>query len=104
MIAYPYSNISLWGPARWHYAYRHWYAPDCALTALFYGNRRYSRNYRQVMEMQRQLGFDLDKTPFVPVKHHLAHASSAYHLSGFEEKTAILEYLVMEDILIKKKP
>ena len=26
----------------------------------------------------------------VHVKHHLAHASSAYHLSGFREKTAIL--------------
>ena len=90
MIAYPYSNISLWSPARWHYAYRHWYAPDRALTALFNGNRRYRRNYRQATEMLRQAGFDLDKTPFVPVEHHLAHASSAYHLSGFEEKTAII--------------
>jgi carbamoyltransferase len=26
----------------------------------------------------------------VPVEHHLAHASSAYHLSGFKEKTAII--------------
>ena len=90
MIAYPYSNISLWSPARWHYAYRHWYAPDRALTALFNGNRRYRRNYRQATEMLRQAGFDLDKTPFVPVEHHLAHASSAYHLSGFEGKTAIM--------------
>jgi carbamoyltransferase len=37
-----------------------------------------------------QLGIDAKRTPFVPVEHHLAHASSAYHLSGFEEKTAIL--------------
>ena len=26
----------------------------------------------------------------MPVEHHLAHASSAYHLSGFQEKTAIV--------------
>ena len=33
---------------------------------------------------------DWSKTSFVPVAHHLAHASSAYHLSGFAGKTAIL--------------
>jgi carbamoyltransferase len=37
-----------------------------------------------------QLGFDLKKTEIVPVEHHLAHAASAYHCSGFKEKTAIL--------------
>ena len=31
-----------------------------------------------------------DDISFRPVEHHLAHASSAYHLSGFTEKTAIL--------------
>jgi predicted NodU family carbamoyl transferase len=38
----------------------------------------------------QQLGFDLKKVEIVPVEHHLAHASSAYHCSGFKEKTAIL--------------
>ena len=37
-----------------------------------------------------QLGFDLKKIKIEPVEHHLAHASSAYHCSGFKEKTAIL--------------
>ena len=32
----------------------------------------------------------MSKTPLVPVEHHLAHASSAYHLSGIKEQTAIL--------------
>ncbi|HQR61072.1 MAG TPA: carbamoyltransferase C-terminal domain-containing protein, partial [Methylophilaceae bacterium] len=32
----------------------------------------------------------LDNARFVPVEHHLSHASSAYHLSGFKEKTAIV--------------
>lgn len=38
----------------------------------------------------QQLGFDLKKIKIQPVEHHLAHASSAYHCSGFKEKTAIL--------------
>lgn len=32
----------------------------------------------------------LNNAKFVPVEHHLSHASSAYHLSGFKEKTAIV--------------
>lgn len=89
-IAYPFAEIPLSSPARWHYAKRHWYAPDRALQALFAGNRRFHRNLSAVSQMLEQLGFDLNKTPITPVEHHLAHASSAYHLSGFEGKTAIL--------------
>ena len=90
VVAYPYSNISLFSPARWHFAARHWYAPDRALMALFNGNRRYRRNHRNAMAMLQQAGFDIQSVRFMPVEHHLAHASSAYHLSGFEEKTAII--------------
>ncbi len=90
VIAYPFAPIPLTSPARWHYARRHWYAPDRALQAIFAGNRRYHRNIRAVKNMLNELGFNLQKTRLVPVEHHLAHASSAYHLSGFTEKTAIL--------------
>jgi carbamoyltransferase len=90
IVAYPYAPIGLLTPARWHFAYRHWYAPDRALSALFNGNRRYRRNYRNATAALKSLGFDLTRTRFVPVEHHLAHASSAYHFSGFEEKTAII--------------
>lgn len=90
VVAFPYAPISLTTPARWHYARRYWYAPDRALDAIFNGNRRFRRNRGRVLEAGRTLGIDWDKTEFVPVEHHLAHASSAYHLSGFEEKTAIL--------------
>jgi carbamoyltransferase len=90
-VAYPYAPISLWQSlARWHYAARHWYAPDRALMALFNGNRRYRRNLRLVMTMLKQLGFGTDKLRFIPIEHHLTHASSCYHLSGFEGKCAIL--------------
>jgi len=90
LVAFPYSPISLLSPARWHYARRYWYAPDRALYAIFNGNRRYRRNVRGVMEMLEQLGVQDGQARFRPVEHHLAHASSAYHLSGFSEKAAIL--------------
>ncbi len=90
MVAFPFAPISLLTPARWHYAKRYWYAPDRALNALFNGNRHFRRNVRRVKELLNRLGIDWDSIEFVPVEHHLAHASSAYHLSGFKEKCAIL--------------
>lgn len=90
MVAFPYAQIDLKSPARWHYAKRYWYAPDRALTALFAGNRRYWRNYKNVMKMLDDLDIGSKRVKFEPVEHHLAHASSAYHLSGFKEKCAII--------------
>ena len=90
LVAFPYAPISIFSPARWHYARRYWYAPDRALYALFNGNRRYRRNVKGVLDMLQQLGMKGGEAKFRPVEHHLAHASSAYHLSGFGEKTAIL--------------
>lgn len=90
MVAFPFAKIGLFRPDRWHFAKRYWYSPDRSLTALFNGNRRFRRNKRGILGLMKELGIDKGKTPFVPVEHHLAHASSAYHLSGFKEKTAIL--------------
>jgi carbamoyltransferase len=90
VVAFPYARIGLGSAARWHYAWRHWYAPDRALTALFNGNRRFRRNLGLVQKLITDLGIGAGKARVVPVEHHLAHASSCYHLSGFEEKTAIL--------------
>jgi len=89
-VAFPYAPISLFTPARWHYARRYWYAPDRSLDALLNGNRRYRRNRARVRALGDDLGIDWSRTRFEPVEHHLAHASSAYHLSGFTEKTAIM--------------
>jgi predicted NodU family carbamoyl transferase len=89
-VAIPFAPISLGEKARWHYAKRYWYAPDRSLDAIFTGNRRYYRYKKRIEWCLLQLGFDLKKVEIVPVEHHLAHASSAYHCSGFKEKTAIL--------------
>jgi carbamoyltransferase len=88
VVAFPYAEIPLTSPARWHYAKRYWYAPDRALDAILNGNRRFRRNRDGVLKLMANLG--LSKAKFMPVEHHLAHASSAYHLSGFKEKTAIV--------------
>ena len=88
IVAFPYAEIPLSTNARWHYAKRYWYAPDRALDAIFNGNRRFRRNRDKSLALMKELG--LSKAKFVPVEHHLAHASSAYHLSGFTEKTAIV--------------
>jgi carbamoyltransferase len=85
VVAYPFAPVSLFGPARWHYALRHWYAPDRAFVAIANGNRRYRRNVRNVFAMLEKAGIDPRKIRFVPVEHHLAHASSAYHLSGYPD-------------------
>ncbi len=90
VVAFPFAPIPFFSKARWHYARRYWYAPDRALDALFNGNRHYRRNKKDVLAFLQELDFDLNKTQFVPVEHHLTHASSAYHLSGFSGKSAIL--------------
>jgi carbamoyltransferase len=88
VVAFPYAEIPLSSPARWHYAKRHWYAPDRAIDAIFNGNRRFRRNRDKAMQLMAELG--LSNARYFPVEHHLSHASSAYHLSGFQEKTAIV--------------
>ncbi len=89
-VAFPFAPFGFLYPGRWHFARRYWYAPDRALMALFNGNRLFRRNRRAILHLMGQLGLDPQRCPFVPVEHHLAHASSAYHLSGFDGKVAIL--------------
>ncbi|MGH8728443.1 MAG: carbamoyltransferase family protein [Burkholderiales bacterium] len=90
VAAIPYAPIGLTSRARWHFARRYWYAPERALDALFNGNRRYRRNVRKIFALLRDLEIDPGRIRFIPVEHHLSHASSAYHLSGFADKTAII--------------
>ena len=90
VVAIPLAPIAITRPHRWHYARRYWYAPDRSLDALFNGNRRYRRYKRQVVALLQQLGIDPHRVELDSVEHHLAHASSAYHCSGFTGKTAIM--------------
>lgn len=85
VVAIPYAPVSLFGPARWHYAWRHLYALDRAFAAIFNGNRRFRRNVRRVLDALPRIGIDPRRVKLLPVEHHLAHASSAYHLSGYRD-------------------
>ena len=89
-VAFPYAPVSLFSAARWHYAKRYWYAPDRSLDALLNGNRRFRAHRQSILGLGESLGINWSNTEFVPVEHHLSHASSAYHLSGFDDKCAIL--------------
>lgn len=88
-IAIPYAPISLFTKARWHYAYRHWYAPDRSIDSVFNGNRRYRRYLKSLGGLLDRLYISGTKVELVPIQHQIAHASSAYHLTDNGEKTAI---------------
>ena len=90
VVAFPFGKTSIFGKARWHYARRYWYAPDRSIDALFNGNRHYRRNVKRVRGLLSELGISWHDIEFDGVEHHMAHASSAYHLSGFDGKVAIL--------------
>ena len=88
-VAIPFAPISLFSKARWHYAYRHWYAPDRSIDSVFNGNRRYHRYREQLSGLLERLHVPVSNVKIIPVEHQLAHASSVYHLAGSSEKTAI---------------
>lgn len=88
-VAIPYAPITLFNKARWHYAYRHWYAPDRAIDSLLNGNRRYRRYIGELKDLLEKLHIPADKVKIIPVEHQMAHASSCYHLNEQEGKTAI---------------
>ena len=90
VVAIPFAPIPITRRHRWHYARRYWYAPDRGLDALLNGNRRYRRYRNRIITLLEQLGIDARKIELDSVEHHLAHASSAYHCSGFSGKTAIM--------------
>lgn len=88
-VAIPYAPASLFNKSRWHYAYRHWYAPDRSLDSLFNGNRRYRRYLAEIKQLLEKLQISSDKIKIIPVEHQLAHASSCYHLNESPGRTAI---------------
>ena len=88
-IAIPCAPTSFFSRARWHYAYRHWYAPDRTIDSIFNGNRRYKRSLRELRYLAEQLQISDVGRKVISVPHQLAHASSCYHLNESDEKTAI---------------
>jgi carbamoyltransferase len=90
IIAIPNAPTSLFSRARWHYARRHWYAPDRAIDSIFNGNRRYRRHVKKIKGLLEQLHIPWQQIKLMPVEHQLAHASCSYHLSDHKQHSAIL--------------
>ncbi|MEX0617866.1 MAG: carbamoyltransferase N-terminal domain-containing protein, partial [Pseudohongiellaceae bacterium] len=90
VIAIPYAPVSLLDKGRWHYARRHWYAPDRSLDVLLNGNRRYRRYLHDLKQLLENLHIAWNDVRIEPVQHQLAHASSGYLMNAGKEKAAIL--------------
>ena len=70
---------------RWRFAWRMKRYPGYALTTIK-RVARINRAYRKDAEaLVKKFGCRLEKKDFQQVEHHLAHLSSSYHLSGFED-------------------
>jgi carbamoyltransferase len=88
-VAIPFAPINLFNKARWHYAYRHWYAPDRAIDSVLNGNRRYRRYRHELGEFLDKLHIPSESVEIIPVQHQLAHAASAVFLDEQPGKTPL---------------
>ena len=70
---------------RWRYAWRMRKYPFYALTSIR-RVERHNRTYKKDAEkLLQEFGCNLKNMQFHPVEHHMAHLSSAYHLSNFDD-------------------
>jgi len=89
IVAFPFSAESQ-TKNRKEYAKRIFsHNPIRAIRAYTEHSRKINKKRAFLKKALLETGFDLSKTKIVEVDHHLAHASSAFHLSGFE-RAAIL--------------
>lgn len=84
-VAFPWS-ISEFNRKKWYYAARTIFSePSRAYKTLTKGSKNNANIKRSVSAILDGLGFDIAPGNIHFVEHHLAHASSAYHLSGYDE-------------------
>lgn len=88
-VAVPFAPINLFNKARWHYAYRHWYAPDRAIDSVLNGNRRYRRYRCELNHFLEKLHISPERVEIIPVQHQHAHAASAVFINEREGKTPV---------------
>ncbi len=85
LVAFPWS-VDAVRAARWAYVRRNWQRiPGKAMRMATRGTRRELRRRGRLRETLSAIEVDPDGVEIEYVEHHLAHASSAYHFSGFEE-------------------
>ncbi|MHC5035898.1 MAG: carbamoyltransferase family protein [Planctomycetota bacterium] len=83
-VAYPWS-LEAYRRNRWVFARRTFSRlPRHAVKAVLRTGSRWRREMQMVRGLFHDLGIDPDRTGFLPVAHHLAHAASAYFASGLD--------------------
>jgi carbamoyltransferase len=88
LVAYPWS-LEQYLRNRWTFAWNHRHMPRSAFRALAGTRRRWQREMDSLRETLGALGFDPERTRKVFVPHHMAHAASAFHLSGMSEAAVL---------------
>ncbi len=84
-VAFPWSRVA-YRRHRWGYILRCLLArPSRAWRVLWGAAAEERRQRKKVADSLRSAGIDPDRTELRFVEHHLAHASSAYHLSGWDD-------------------
>jgi carbamoyltransferase len=89
VVAFPWSEEGVHAN-RWPYVRRNWSRrPGKALRMIYGGARRERRRLKRLKSVLHSLEIDPDRVEIDRIEHHIAHAASVYHFSGFEE-SAIL--------------
>ncbi|MBI4436609.1 MAG: carbamoyltransferase [Candidatus Omnitrophica bacterium] len=83
-VAFPWSRQA-YNRCRWGTIRRTLSRPDYVARVLFRGGKSERMMRDHVQKTLREVGIDPRKVSLHFVEHHLAHAASAYHLSGFQE-------------------
>lgn len=85
VIAYPWSLHEFRRNSRRHLVRSSTRGVVHALNSYVKTGRRFSKYENRIKSMLRREGFDLDRVQWMHVPHHVAHGSSSFHLSGFDE-------------------
>ncbi len=84
IVAYPWS-FRAYLAKLFSYVARCWRKrPSRAFKAVAQASRRYNERTKKLYSALKKSGIDPKKVKIRFVEHHLAHAASAYHFSGFE--------------------
>lgn len=84
-VAFPWST-SEFNRKKWHYAARTILSEPSRVYEAFTKFSKDNANIkRSSLAVLKGLGFDIAPEKVYFVEHHMAHASSAYHLSGFPD-------------------
>ncbi len=85
IVAYPWSYAAYEGKM-WDFFKRTWLSrPSDAFKSIIKAKSRHKDKIKRLNNILSSSGINPDKVKKYFVEHHLAHASSAYHLSGFKD-------------------